>query len=145
MARKPTSPIRRDQFCFRRRQIDPSTFSDVRPWVVRAVAQEDEKPDERLWKKAPTSQEAEDARLKRVKFLIKHASKDPNVLNLVDRLEQCENQNRCLSGACPECGRLIQRWFVRQSKRVITRHLDPAAELISLTIVPSTPIVSPGS
>ena len=46
---------------------------------------------------------------------------------------------------CPECSRLLQRWFVRRSKKFIARHIGKnGRELVGISIVPYDPIVQPG-
>jgi hypothetical protein len=59
-------------------------------------------------------------------------------------LQSCELNHRCLSGACPECGRLFQRWFVRRSRRFIARHIDKKEyELVAISIVPRDATIPP--
>src|SRR5262249_13835286 len=49
------------------------------------------------------------------------------------------------SGACPECGRLYQRWFVRRSKKFIAKHISRSKhELVAVSIVPWGPTVGLG-
>ena len=120
-------------------------YPDKKPWVIAAIAEEERKPSDRLWKKAPSADDAYTARLQRVRFLQKFAKTDPTFRFCAERLDACEPRNRCLSGACPECSRLFQRWFVRRSKQYIAKDIDePSHELVAITIVPSTPIVRPG-
>jgi hypothetical protein len=38
----------------------------------------------------------------------------PDAKKLVKILARCKRRRRCMSGACPECGRAFQRWFVSQ-------------------------------
>ncbi len=45
--------------------------------------------------------------------------KNPALNVIADCLDRCEKRNRCYSGACLECGRLFQRFYVRRSKQVI--------------------------
>ncbi len=124
---------RREQYC------------DVRLWVIEAIADEERKPSESLWKNAPSGDDVLHERLRRIRFLRKYGLSKPGAISVADRLQTCEPMRRCLSGACPECGRLLQRWFVRQSKQFIARHLNkPSDELIAISIVPSAPLFSPG-
>jgi hypothetical protein len=128
-----------------RRQFDPHKCQDVKPWVIAAINDESRYPPDRLWKKEPTAEFAYHERLKRIKFLRKYSKTDPKAAVLAHRLETCELDQRCLSGACPECGRLFQRWFVRRSKKFIAKHISrPKQELVAVSIVPWTPIVRPG-
>ena len=40
-----------------------------------------------------------------------------------------------MSGACPQCGRLLQRWFARASKRFIADHLETQkGELVAISL-----------
>jgi hypothetical protein len=128
-----------------RKHQNPETFSDVKPWVIAASAEEERKPNDQLWKKAPSADDAYTARLQRVRFLEKYIGNDPSLKFFAEQLDACEPRNRCLSGACPECSRLFQRWFVRRSRQYIAKHIDePGHELVAITIVPSKPIVRPG-
>ena len=57
----------------------------------------------------------------------------------------CKQNNRCYSGACPECGRLFQRSYVRQLKGAIRDIIEPEGQqLIALSIIPSSGFVRPG-
>jgi hypothetical protein len=117
----------------------------VKPWVIAAINNESRYPSDQLWKKEPSAEYIHDEHLGRIKFLRKHSATNPAALTLADRLESCEPKHRCLSGACPECGRLLQRWFVRRSKKLIAEHIDKQEhELVAISIVPYDPIVQPG-
>jgi hypothetical protein len=128
-----------------RRRFDSHKCLDVRPWVIAAINDESRYPPDRLWKKEPTADHAYHDRLKRIKFLHKHSKTDAKSLVVADRLESCEPEQRCLSGACPECGRLFQRWFVRRSKKFIATHIDrPGHDLVAISLVPSDLLIRPG-
>jgi hypothetical protein len=121
-------------------------YPDFKPWVITAIAEEEKKPDTQLWRKEPSAEYQLDERLRRIKFFRKHSKYDPPLNAIVDRLESCERRDRCRSGACPECGRLIQRWFVRESKRLIHDALDKDdRELLAITIIPNWPIIGRGN
>lgn len=120
-------------------------YPDVKPWVKTAIAQEDRKPNEQLWKKEPSSEYQLNERLRRIRFFRNHGKYDPPLNAIADRLELCMRRDRCCSCACPECGRLIQRWFFRKSKRLIRDHIErPDRKLVAITIIPSWPIIRPG-
>ena len=120
-------------------------YPDVKPWVKSAIAQEDRKPNEQLWKDEPSSEYQLNERLRRIRFFRKHGKYDPLFNAIADRLELCEQGVRCCSCACPECGRLIQRWFVRKSRYLIRDHIEKAnRKLVAITIIPSWPIIGPG-
>lgn len=123
-----------------RGRFDSHKCLDVKPWVIAAINDEGRYPPDRLWKKEPTAEFAYHERLKRIKFLRKHKA-----AVLAHRLESCELDQKCLSGACPECGRLFQRWFVRRSKKFIAKHISrPKHELVAVSIVPSDFLARPG-
>jgi hypothetical protein len=112
--------------------------------VIAAIKDESRYRPDRLWKNEPTAELDYHERLKRIKFLRKHSKTDPKAV-LAHRLETCEPDHRCLSGACPECGRLFQRWFVRRSKKFIAKHISrPNHELVAVSIVPSSPAAGLG-
>jgi hypothetical protein len=128
-----------------RRQFDPHKWLDIKPWVIAAIDDESRYPPDRLWNKEPTAEFAYEERLRRIKFLRKHSNTDPKAVVLAHRLETCEPDQRCLSGACPECGRLFQRWFVRRSKKFIATHISrPEHELVAVSLVPSDLFMRPG-
>jgi hypothetical protein len=121
------------------------TYADVKSWVIAAIAEESRLPKDLLWKNERTADEMYQERLRRVRFLRKHGKVDLQADMVADRLERCEVGKRCLSGACPECGRLFQRWFVRRSETFISAHLDCSdRELVAITIVPIKAATQPG-
>ena len=96
-------------------------------------------------KKSRVQRKYPNEQLKRIRFLQKHGKKDPALIVIADCLDQCEKRNRCYSGACLECGRLFQRFYVRRSKQVIRDIIAPEGkELIGICIIPSSPLVRPG-
>ncbi len=128
-----------------RRRFDSHKCQDVKPWVIAAIKDESRYPPDRLWKKEPTAEFAREERVRRTKFLSKHSNTDPKATVLAHRLESCEPNQRCLSGACPECGRLFQRWFVRRSRKFIAKHISrPEHDLVAVSIVPSSPAAGLG-
>ncbi len=128
-----------------RRRFDSHKCEDVKPWVIAAINDESRYPPNRLWKKEPTAEFAREERVRRIKFLSKHSNTDPRAAVLAHRLESCEPDQRCLSGACPECGRLLQRWFVRRSKKFIAKQISrPKHELVAVSVVPFDFLVRPG-
>jgi hypothetical protein len=120
-------------------------YPDVRPWVIKAIAEEDQKPNTQLWEGEPSAKYRISERLRLIRFLRTHEKHNPSAKNIATRLELCERNNRCCSGACPECGRLLQRWLVRKSKSLIRDAVDKDDhELVAITIIPATPIIGPG-
>lgn len=69
------------------------------------------------WTSLANSAEAKEERLKRVRVLRKHGANE-----LASALAACAPQARCLSGACPECGRAFQRAFVSKAARILAPH-----------------------
>lgn len=59
-----------------------------------------------------TAAEAEAERKRLIKRLRRFGKHFPTALAVADRIEACAVRRRCMSGACPECGRAWQRWFV---------------------------------
>ena len=68
-----------------------------------------------------TSVQAEAERHLLVKRLRRFGRKNPLALELANRIEACRPHQRCKSGACPECSRAWQRWFVVAAKRFIAK------------------------
>jgi hypothetical protein len=120
-------------------------YADIRPWVKTAVSQEETKPQNPMWKGEPSEEKIAQEQQKRIRFLFKHGSNDPELEAVAKRLESCRPRRRCLSGACLLCGRLLQRWFVRASKPFITKHLETKkGDLIAISIVPPDSMGAPG-
>lgn len=129
-----------------REEFNSDKCLDIKPWVKQAITEEEKLSKDRMWKNEPDADEIHQERLKRIRFLHKHGKTDAQAENVAQQLETCESNSRCLSGACPECGRLLQRWFVRRSKTFVREHLEKAEhELVAITIVPAWPIVLPGT
>jgi hypothetical protein len=86
------------------------------------------------WPNAPTAEEAEKRRLFCAKRL-RRFKLSPEALKLAARLKDCRRGERCQSGACPECGRAFQRWFVHSTTALISAS-DYSGHLVSVSIVP---------
>jgi hypothetical protein len=61
-------------------------------------------------------QRAKEQQLKDIKILRRHCKRNRHGLRLADIIETCEEDHRCLSGACIECNRAVQRLFVESSE-----------------------------
>jgi hypothetical protein len=85
------------------------------------------------WAGAPTSEQAEERRLFCAKRL-RRFKLSPQALNLAARLKACRPGKRCKSGACPECGRAFQRWFVHSTTALISAS-GSSGDLVSVSIV----------
>ncbi|WP_342147994.1 hypothetical protein [Methylorubrum sp. SB2] len=74
------------------------------------------------------------------KRLIKHGSASPHLLDIANALGRCDRRHRCLHPACPQCGRAVQRTFVRALYRFIEahEHLGPWV-MLSLILPPLDP------
>lgn len=103
-----------------------------RPLVSKILSNEDHFGDGfPAWVNAPTAQEAEGARKRAAKRLKRFADEFPGADQLADILDQCAPGDRCNSGACPECGRAFQRWFVGQVDGLAQ---DDGGQLISVSL-----------
>lgn len=128
-----------------RRRFDSHECADVKPWVIAAINDEEQCPPDQMWKKERSAEYVYEERLRRIKFLRKHSNTHSDALVVAKRLESCERKHRCLSGGCPECGRLLQRWFVRRLKKLIAEHIDnEGRELVAINIIPCIPMAQPG-
>ena len=126
------------------RKYNSEKNSARKSWEEKAVIQESHKSRTLLWKNAPTTEQAEEQRRQRVRFLRKHAKNAPQAGVVAERLEQCNSQQRCFSGACPLCGRLFQRWFVRALKPFIRKHLEAEdRELVAISLIPTSRRIKP--
>ena len=86
-----------------------------------------------IWRGAPAAEQAKARRRFCVKRLRRFKS-SPGSLNVAAKLDACRPGKRCLSGACPECGRAFQRWFVHSTTALISAS-PPSGELVSVSIV----------
>jgi hypothetical protein len=126
--------------------FDSENYADIKPWVQKAIADEEQKSNERLWRGERSAEYQLNERLTLIRFFRKYQKTGPLFKCIADRLELCERNNRCCSGACPECGRLLQRSFVRKSKYLIRDRLDiDGHELVAITIIPAEPIIKLGN
>ncbi len=71
------------------------------------------------WPNALNQAEAIVARSKAVRFLSKHAFVRPELHEIAERLKFCMPGDRCLSAACPECSRALQRFFVFECQKLL--------------------------
>ncbi len=81
-------------------------------WVLRDESNYGDGPP--TWPSAPTSKRARNKRKRYVKRLRRFEVEIPEARPLADHLASCKKRRRCMSGACPECGRAFQRWLVGQ-------------------------------
>jgi hypothetical protein len=71
-----------------------------------------------------TAAQAKAERRRRVKRLRRFGKKNADALLVADRLDACQPEARCLSGACPECARAWQRWFVTATAGFLSQQSD---------------------
>jgi hypothetical protein len=81
------------------------------------------------WKRLPTSDSAILERETRARLFGRYGSED-----LSSVLAACAPGLRCGCGACPECNRATQRFFVRHTRPL----LSPAEDFLAVSIVPGT-------
>ena len=84
------------------------------------------------WPGAPTSNDAKKARKRCIKRLRRFASQFSEAAKLAKTLARCKRHRRCMSGACPECGRAFQRFFVSEVSKLATS--TSQRELASISI-----------
>jgi hypothetical protein len=98
-------------------RTNPKTGGGVRPWVKDVLSNELLYRDgEPIWPDSVKKATAVSERVKVSRFLVKHAFVKPGLKCIAEKLEYCSPNNRCHCGACPECGRALQRFFVSESK-----------------------------
>jgi hypothetical protein len=102
------------------------------PLISRALSDEtyfgDGSP---LWENAPHARPVIKARLRAAKRLRRLTDAYPEAAPLADVLARCKRRRRCMSGACPECCRAVQRWFVEQAQTLADATSYP---LISISL-----------
>jgi hypothetical protein len=118
---------------------------DAKTWVAAAIKSEEKNSPDPLWEGGPSKDKAKAARFKLIRFLRKHGTTYPQALCLAERLEDCCPKHRCLSGPCPECGRLLQRSWVRESRKLISSLEHEDIELVALSLVLPNSAVAQGA
>lgn len=106
----------------------------IPPLVAEILTDEVWYGDDQPWNGAPPSEQAVRKRLANVKRLRRYGGTLWAAKATADRLAACEPRNRCMSGACPECTRAFQRWFVDSTER-LTKGRNPRGELVTASIV----------
>lgn len=74
-------------------------------------------PGSPRWTSLSNATQASEERLKRIRILKKHGATE-----LASVLDRCSIRGRCLSGACPECGRAFQRAFAANAAGILVPH-----------------------
>src|ERR1700677_187174 len=120
----------------RRSQMSPSNSkqhneSASKPWIGNALSNEllygDNEP---TWPGSISQSAAAKERVRVSRFAVKHAFVKPDLRSIADKLEYCIQNNRCHSGACPECGRALQRFFVSECKQLFDNQSVCVASII---------------
>src|ERR1700720_978451 len=124
-----------------RKKID---LSQPRTWIAAAIKDEQRKSPAQLWKGESSIDEVKEDRLKRIRFLRKYGKSNAEAIHLANKLEECGRKHRCFSGACPECGRLLQRTWVRESGPLVRSMSGHGVELVALSLVPPNSVVTQG-
>lgn len=107
---------------------DERWYGDDPPhWIISAG-----KPSQRA---SQTAAQASQQRKQTEKLLHRHGSKQSHVFPLARKIDSCRPNRRCGSGACPECTRALQRWFVENAHKAAANLLD-TTELILVSLVP---------
>jgi hypothetical protein len=121
-----------------RRTFNPKNYSNAKTWVIKAITEESRNPPDEMWEGEPNAETISEEHLKQIRFLRKHGKSDSELNSIADCLELCEPRNPCCSGACPQCSRLFQRFYVRQSRKQIQDIIArEGKELIGICIIPS--------
>jgi hypothetical protein len=92
--------------------LDRRWYGDGPPQWVEAAGKRWERP-------CRTASDASELREQSVSLLRRHGKGHRTALALADRLDECAPRQRCMSGACPECCRAHQRWFVAHAGQLI--------------------------
>ncbi len=84
-------------------------------------------------------------RVRLIKRLKRFGASDIAAQGLVCRLATCAPGQRCCSGACAECGRAFQRWFVNSVARFLAAEkANEPSESSILSIIHDSGRVEPG-
>ena len=105
-----------------------------RQWYGDGAPQWTEAAGKRWARPCCTAADARELRSRSIRLLRRHGS-DGEAKLLADQLESCSPRHRCLSGACPECCRAHQRWFVNTARQLI-RDASAGDNMCMASIVP---------
>jgi hypothetical protein len=114
-------------------QLSARAGARVPPLIAHLLADEywfANKPPS--WPDAPTANAAKKGRIRRIKRLLRFSSQFSEAKKLAKILARCKRRRRCMSGACPECGRAFQRWFVAEVVNLTSN--DSPLDLIAVSI-----------
>jgi len=114
---------------------------DVKTWIAEALSDEryycDSPPH---WNGAETSLQAFDRHKRIERFLVKRFNNRKSVLDsncgkVAVRLGSCHPYARCFSGACPDCNRALQRYFVAETANLLKGDFTSSKEVSALSLV----------
>ena len=114
-------------------QFSAPAGAQVRPLIARLLADDywfGNKPPS--WPNAPTVEDAKRARKRYIRRLKRFSPQFPGAAKLAKILSRCKRRRRCTSGACPECGRAFQRWFV--SRVMNLESYENSLQLIAVSV-----------
>lgn len=113
----------------------PQVQNNIVPSLIARMLQDETcyGDDPPSWPNARASKDAKKARKSYVRRLRRFAHQFPEAKKLANVLARCKRRRRCMSGACPECGRAFQRWFV--SRVVVLTDNADTEELNSVSVV----------
>jgi hypothetical protein len=107
---------------------DRQWFQDGKPCWIEGKNKRWERP-------CQTAAAADQLRCDSVRLLRRHGKDLATAEQVAERLDSCSKRYRCLSGACSECSRAQQRWFVSNGNKLIQGPLR-RAPLVMVTIAP---------
>ena len=114
-------------------QLSARAGAQIRPLTARLLADAHwfgNKPPG--WPGAPSFRDAKNTRKRYIKRLRRFTPKIPKAEHLAGVLARCKPRRRCMSAACPECGRAFQRWFVSQVMNLAS--YENSRQLIAVSI-----------
>jgi len=91
---------------------------------------------ERWQRPSQMAAQAREQREKTEKLLYRHGSNDSYASQLIKSIERCHPNGRCGSGACPDCQRALQRWFVENVDKAAGTLPKDNRDLVVVSIVP---------
>jgi hypothetical protein len=109
----------------------------IRPLLAEILADEgwyDDDPPS--WSNALTAEQAKASRRGCMKRLRRLGKAWVDADELASLLDACGPANRCMSGACPECSRALQRWLVANVRKLLdAADRNRAGEPVAVSMV----------
>ena len=110
----------------KKRHLEVEAIPNVSALIARVLSDEGYYGNgDPTWLNAPRAKEAKKARKTAAKRLRYFADDFPGAGQLADILTHCRPRHRCMSGACPQCGRAFQRWLVGQVTKLAEANPTP--------------------